>query len=247
MKMDFAAALEDLKGYHHFYSAALRGKVCSLLLKLEEAMVYFQEAEQLAKTSENNRQNLRYKILLRVFSLENTMLLDAMRSEENTLDLVDKEMERFLEIDMPEDDRETAQLQMNAIGCYQLLKRDYPSALLTFRTLLIESQNQLEDQQVGFYWGIAAASHELGDIEIAERNYENAALALNTLQQPLKLALFCTRLFALLSYWKRPKDANQWLTRLKAMECPEESMKCLLKRAHIFSKASADMRRVFIA
>lgn len=246
-KVDLNAAFLALSGYKHFYSESLRGRICTLQVRPEEAVKHFEEAERLAIEAPVNPKNRHRHFLLRAFSLDNAVLLEAKKPRGETSDFLDREMTRLLEFDLPSDDLSLAQLQINAIGYYQLLKKEYSAALLTFETLLQESSSRLEDQQINFYAGAAAAAKALGNEELAQRHYENAALGVNTISQPLNIALFSARLYALLSYWGRSAEAAEWLHRLQALPCPEESRECFIQRAQLFTAASTAREHIFIA
>ncbi len=246
-KIDLEASFSALSGYNHFYSETLRGKIRSLQLKPEEAAIYFEKARKLSQNLELTPQNLNYIFILRTFALDNAVLLEAKRSQGESTELLDREMELFLSFDLPENDITLAQIQMNAIGYYQLLKKEYSASLLTFETLLSESKARFEDMQCNFYCGAAAAAKELGYEEIAARHYENAALGVNTISLPLNIGLFSARLYALLTYWERPQEAELWLERLKMLSCPEASRECFIQRAQLFTAASAAREHIFIA
>jgi tetratricopeptide (TPR) repeat protein len=244
--MDFERAFAALEGWTHFHAETMRGKIRGFQMRLDEAAKHFRTAERLRRSAMPSYRNRLLRFMLRAYAYENAVLRFGRCPSEYYGERVDRELRRFCRLPGP-DLPVTIQMRIMALALYQLLKRDYDDALETFAELIDESSERIEDQQISFFLGAALASWELGRRGEAERHYESAVLTLDTIREPLKIALFLAKFYALAHHWQRPDDARQWLERLEALSCPPASREVMRERARFLVESATRIGCVFIA
>ena len=234
-RVDFEAAFRTLDGHEHFHAETLRGKIRSLQLRTKEASKHFLTAMLLSKAAKKNAQTLVRILYLHSYMVQNALLHEALHSPKEIAVETELTMEKFLDLEDP-DLLHADQVRILVIGFYQLFRGNFHSALEAFECLIEESKNRVEDRQVDFFIGATAAHLALGHGDQAERHYQNASLALNTVSKLFLIALAYSRLIILTRVWDRADEADKWLTALTALPIPEASKIHFLR----FSKALAD-------
>jgi tetratricopeptide (TPR) repeat protein len=245
-RIDLDAAFEALRGYDHFHSSTLRGKVRQHQNLTEEARRHFDDAE--ARYQAIRCPSPRERVLffyLHAYRFDNAIFEEAIECGSETRLATDRVLKDLLTYRCP-DEPTLDQIKIHIIGTYQVLRGEYEDGLSTFEKLVEESKGRVEDQRVGFFLGAAAAAAELGMIETAERHYQNAALAVHLLDKNFKLALFYSRLYALLERWDRHQEAEDWLRLLRRLPGCEDSKRCFVERARIMSEAARERDRIVL-
>jgi tetratricopeptide (TPR) repeat protein len=239
-KVDFEAAFKALEGYKHPRTESLRGFVRRLQLRLEDAWKHFERAERLFAKIESDPEHV---FFLRLYRVGTAVTQEALGGSP---DRTDDEMLYFTELSEPAEPI-FDQMRISQLAYYKLLRGDYETALETFRYLIEESRERLEEQRLSFFCAAAAAAKELGLEDEAARHYEDGALGTNTLTAPFKVGLFAGRFYTLLTHWGRLDEAEEWKQRIEGLDCPKESRQLFIEHARIFTAASAARKHIFIS
>lgn len=241
--VDFGKTLQLLEGNPHPHAYTLRGRVRSLQNKFSAARQNYDRAKSLfAEMTPGGSREYRDMVAilqywLHVYRCETALVYEARNPTRETRSVTDREFQIIMEF---------KQVNLIAInqarrvmsGMRYLLRADYENAWYAYETLIIESSRRIEDQQADFYIGASVAIRALGDEARADKYLDHATMVVDGLAEPLKVAMFSTRLHVLADSLGREERARSWLDRLDSVECPEESKECLLRRARSMHEAA---------
>lgn len=244
-KVDFEAAFKALDEFRHFHTQTLRGMVRKNQLRTAEAWRHFELAEMESSGAPLAPGNREYLFDLRLYQCDAAILDEAMKPEEGTRRRTDQAHVVLSEFETMGDPH-SQQAQIMQLASYNLVRGEYGVALDAYEKLCEESRARVQEQQVGFHFGAAAAAKELRMHDLAERHYESAELGAAYLSTPFKVCLYAGRLYTLMKHWGRPDEAKSWLDRLERVACPPESRQYFVERARVFTEASAALERIFV-
>ena len=230
-EIDFDAAYDALEGYEHFHTSALRGKLRLYQRRFDEARQHLFQAEELYRSGASPRLQDRVRYFyLKSYHYE-CALCDEVQCNGPKAE-TDIAFRQLIETVAP-DLLIVLQVRSFAIGQCALHRQRYEDALETFSALLEEGGDRVDHTMAFFYAGHAAAAWELGQKDIAERSYENAALATGLAETPYSVCLYAMWLYLLSAYWGRESEAERWRDLLLAQPGSTKSKNQLLERAEL--------------
>ncbi len=243
-RCDLDLAFEALEKLSHFHTDTIRGRIRSLQLRPKEAWKFFQRAEENADSFGASPRNLLRRFFLKVYCFENALLEESTPSggdAERTKECI----QSLLHGDTPPSTLASL-LRFFCNGIYLLHREEYAQSKKIFLRLIKETSNRIGDEKTGFYFGASIAHRGLGEDEEADRQLENALLAIPTLETTFTMGLYAATASALLEIWGRDEEAREWIEFLTRLKLPKKTAEIFCERSRRMLERSASLKRVFI-
>lgn len=247
-KADLEASFAALETCDSYYVDAMRGRVRSLQLRIEEAWRYLEQAAARSVDAPEELPDMARRALLQMYLLENALLCAPMdRSRPappcqlpDLPGVRDATLEEYPEI------RYILEMRLSIEGCFRLHLGDYHQASTTFQGL-IDSWSGAPDAALALhYCGLAAARHNLGLVDLARRSLESSGLALASGGRMLNRLSAAGMLTALHEYLGEDALARDWKSHLQSLDCPEETRDAFLRRAHLLLERCVEQRCLLV-
>lgn len=237
-KADLERSFQRLEGIEHFYAAAMRGRIRSLQMRLDDAWEHLDEAADGVDKVPVNIPNLVRAFLLNIYSFENALLanpVDRSSPPPNSQipEIPDEILEKYPEVGY------VVSLRLSAEGTLRLHLGDFHVSSMIFQGL-VQSYNKPPDAVLAMHYaGLAAAQHNLGLEAKSRENLENAALALHSGGDLLNRAKVAGILWGLHSALGDEQESGDWAEYLRRLECPEATREAFLERSRLLVERCA--------
>ena len=230
---DFDASMGELGGCEGYHAESLRGRVCSLQLKLRKASAHFRRAAEI------HRQAPRLTDPIQVG-------LTAAYVREHAL-VVGAKLPRQVPAIMLECGQklraiESLHRSLDALEC--LHGGIAEDAKLTFTTLLEEHGDAGPERRALWNLGLGVASLQLDERKAAERCLDNAGLHVCDPDcRTLGRAQISAWLAHVHQFAGADRSSREWWCFLEATQCPEATMVAMKRRAALLADRSLQLGR----
>lgn len=244
-KVDFDQSYKDLGDNPHFYADAMRGRIRSTQLRLDEAWVHFDRAQELAVQAEETIPELMRQFALNMYSLDNALKQGVVTDFEfpsfKIPELPDAVLEEYPEV-------RTAILQrQRSEALLRLHAGDYEIAADIYRDLLgcpLEKPNHIATDM---YVGLAACQYNLGRVDEAMKDIQNAGFSiLSGEASKLSRGFYSGLLHGLYTYFGEYEEAESWSGYLQSLEMPAASKKLFLQHGELALRRSREESRLVV-
>jgi hypothetical protein len=245
-RADIEESFRELSGRQHFYAEALRGRLRSLQLRGPEAEEHFITARRWAAEAQDTTPNTLRKFLLYVYDFDNKLLLaetSAMKSAGNDsepLVLPDALVREHPELKYAIDMSRTVE-GLLCLHCGQ-----HGQAAKIFSDLIRSHRPGKNDPLAMYYIGLAAAQFNLGRVDSAGFNLENAGLCVQMGDATLNRARAAGILYGFYTYLTEKDEAENWRVFLKQLSCPEETKLVFLRRGELLVERCSQRLRLVL-
>lgn len=244
-RADLEASYRALNGVKHFSAEALRGRIRSFQLRLDDAWEHFEKATRAADKARETIPNLVRKFLLHVYVCENALLSHPIDRTVSVPYMTMPELPRAVFKRFPEV-RYVVDARLSAEAALRLHLGDYHTSSMLFMSL-VEAHGAKPDAALALHYsGLAAAQYNLGLTDESRRNIENAALALRSGGSVLNRVKAAGILHALQLFLEEPQEAVDWLEFLKRIECPEATKEAFLARGKMMLERSTSQHCLLV-
>ncbi len=243
IRCDLDLAFEALEGYDHFHTDTLRGRLRTFQLWPEEALEFFLRAEARAEESACTPLDLLRRFYLRVYCFENALLEESVPGGGDPA-VTEKYLKRAITDEAP--CGKAGECLQHAHAVFLLHRQDYERAEKRFLRLLEWSQGQVSDHRTDFFLGAAVAHRGLGEVAEADRQLENACLAIPTLENTFQMGIFAASASSLLRVWGREGEAQEWDGFITRRKVPEKTRALFQERSRRMVERSTALGWVFL-
>ena len=241
---DLARAFAMLEGCEHFFAEAMRGRIRSMQLRLEEAWDHFDRAADLSEEVEETIPNLVRRFLLEIYSFDHAVVdspvpPEALIPASPLPPLLPSLFEQYPELKLVLDLRKfcQAKLLLHLGQC----KR----AAVLYRELIADNRDDPPEFPAMYYLGLAACQHGQGLLDDALRSLENAGLATVSMMSldpsdperargqgsRLNAAWDAATLSVFYRFLGDDDTAAGWRAFLGRLSCPSETRDAFARRA----------------
>jgi hypothetical protein len=247
-KADLEASFAALEDSDSYYVDAMRGRIRSLQLRLEEAWRYLEQAAARSVDAPEELPDMARRALLQMYLLENALLSAPMdRSQPappcrlpDLPGIRDSTLEEYPEI------RYILEMRLSIEGCFRLHLGDYHQASTTFQGLVDAWSGPPDAALALHYCGLAAARHNLGLADLARRGLENAGLALASGGRMLNRLSASGMLAALHEYLGEDSHARDWKSHLGSLDCPAATRESFLRRGQLMLERCVEQKCLLV-
>lgn len=240
-RADLEGSFRALEGLDHFHVHTMRGRIRSLQLRTEDAWDHFDRSLDLAADAPVTIANLVREFLLNLYLFDNAILegpvdRSAKIPEAKIPELPEQVMEEYPEVAY------VISLRQSAEGYLRLHLGEFATARRVFGDL-IEAYRASPDATLGFYYcGLAAAEHNMGHRDRAERTLENAGLAILSGGRTLNQARLAGILEAFYSWLGADEEAMSWKAFLDRLPCPDATKEAFSRRGKLLLERCAEQK-----
>jgi hypothetical protein len=243
-RADLDVAFVALDGWDHFHTDTIRGRIRSLQLRPDEAWKYFRTAEERADTFPRSLRNVLRRFYLRVYCFENAIIEESGPGGSRS-GQTEELLRKILASDTPDSDV-AALIRTFCQALYLVHQQNYVSAKKHLLKLLDQSRNRNGDEKAGFYLTLAATHRALGEDPEADRQMENACLAIPTLSNTFNMGIYAASVSAILRLWDREEEACEWDQFVVRLRIPETTARVFRERSRRILERSQELKRVFL-
>ncbi len=243
-KCDLDLAFDVLEGWNHFYTDTIRGRIRSLQLRPKEAMAYFELSAERVDDFPNTLRNFLRRFYHKIYVFENSIIAES-EPEGGNPDQTDRFLKDLMEMEIPETEIALQTRQYHK-GLFFLHRGRPEEAKKCFLRIIRQSRDRMGDEKSAYYLGAAAAHKQLGEDKDADKQLEYASLYIPTLENTLNMGIYSTTLAALLQFWERVDEAQEWLDFLGRLKIPGKTREMLLERNRRIVARSRALQRAFV-
>lgn len=231
-KADLDASYGALEGIDHFYAEAMRGHIRSQQLRLEEAAVHFEHAQEDSRDVSEDIPTLVRVFMLGTFIFDNALLRGPACDVESIPDVwipyvPDRVLREYPEV------RLVIFLRRTTEGLFRLYMGQCDKSAEIFEDLIADDGDAPEDVLATYYMGLAASYHNLGRQEDAARFLSSAALTVQVGGRLLNRVHMAGWLYAYTKYTGSLEESDSWKVFIERLGCPQATVDAFLRRGEI--------------
>jgi hypothetical protein len=243
-RCDLDQSFEALEGWNHFHTETIRGRLRSLQLKPREAWEHFERATARSGGFDASPRNALRRFYLKVYRFENALLEESIPGGGDP-----GRTESCLKAVLRGDAAASGmvrQFRIFTIATYLLHKQNYGAAKNLILQVIRQNETTAGDEKTGFYLAAAAAYRGLGESAGADRQIENACLAIPTLDNTFNMGLYSAIVHAFLRLWGREREAGEWADFLMRLKIPAKTIELFCERSRRIVERSSNLHRIFL-
>lgn len=231
-RADLDQSYRDLEGCSHFHAETMRGRLRSLALQIDDASDHFRRALTGAADAPTSIPNQVRGLALHAYWFENCLLGAplARTTPPPTFEVPRfsaKANENYPEI------RFAINFRLCAEGLWRLHAGEWEASVRIYRDLIDTNRDAPGPIVAGYFLGLAASQHNLGQTLEARRSFENAGLFATLEGTTLSRLTIASGLLGAYSCLGDETTAEGWRAFLDRLECPRATKDAFLKRAGI--------------
>ena len=174
-RADLDQSYRELEGCSHFFAETMRGRLRSLALQIEDARDHFRRALTAVTDAPGTIPNVIRRLVLHAFWFENSLLGAPLspKTRPPTFEVPhfsDETRKEYPEIQFAINFRACAE------GLLRLHSGEWEVSANMYRELIEANRDAPGPVVAGYFLGLAASQHNLGQILAAKRSLENADL-----------------------------------------------------------------------
>jgi len=246
-KADMERSYEQLQDVKHFYGEAMRGRIRSLQVRVEEAWDHFDRALKKSLRAAESIPNLVRQFVLNVYCFENALLEEPIEKGTVIPEPQIPSLPRQVLDDYPEV-RYVLRLRRAIEASLRLHLGDYEAALEGYREL-IEAEGGRDgspDMLSNYYLGLAATQHNMGRVELAEQNLHYSGRLLKCGAKLLTQIHCASILAAFYEYLDAADEAVEWRSFVDDLPCPDATKESFRKRGELVVERSVAEKRLVL-
>jgi tetratricopeptide (TPR) repeat protein len=244
-KADLESSYEQLQAVKHFYGEAMRGRIRSLQVRVEEAWDHFDRALKKSLKAAESIPNLVRQFVLNVYCFENALLEEPIEKGATIPAPQIPSLPRQVLEDYPEV-RYVLRLRRSIEASLRLHLGDYEPALEGYRELVDAERDGSPDMLASYYLGLAATQHNMGRVELAEQNLHYAGRVIKSGAKLLNQTHVGSTLAAFYDYLEAADEAAEWRQFVEDLPCPEATKESFRKRGELVVERSVAEKRLVL-
>jgi tetratricopeptide (TPR) repeat protein len=210
----------------------MRGRIRSLQVRLDEASDHFERARGASRSAPRSIPNLIRQLISSIYCFENWLLQESFPVVRHVPELWFPKFPESASKEIPE-----IQLVDNLRRCADALVHlhsgQWDVSAEIYRQLIDESRGGPPDVLAMHYLGLGASLENLGEHELALRQFENAGLSIQLGGVMLNRARVAANLHTSYLCLSETNQAGDWKAFLDRLICPQATKDALLRRSHL--------------